>query len=217
MEQAYRTGRGWWPGAVVSVEIHNRACLVVAELPCQVNPDNLAIRIADLVKDGKVQGMRGHARRDLRAHRSAPGHRAQARRRSQGGARQPLQAHAAAGKLSANMLALVDGVPRTLSLDAFVHHWVTRRMEVVVSGAPGTASSRRGGGARSLRGLLKALDAPGRGHRPDPPLPTVEEAAATSGAAGSTRRRPGDPQRAAAAPGRPGTPEDPGPARSCGG
>ncbi|NED84809.1 DNA gyrase subunit A, partial [Streptomyces sp. SID11233] len=33
---------------------------------------------------------------------------------------------------SANMLALVDGVPRTLSLDAFIRHWVTHQIEVIV-------------------------------------------------------------------------------------
>ena len=33
---------------------------------------------------------------------------------------------------SANMLALVDGVPRTLSLDGFVHHWVKHQIDVIV-------------------------------------------------------------------------------------
>ena len=33
---------------------------------------------------------------------------------------------------SANMLAIVDGVPRTLSLDAFVRHWVDHQMDVIV-------------------------------------------------------------------------------------
>jgi DNA gyrase subunit A len=63
--------------------------------------------------DGKV-GHRRHPRRVLGAHRAAPRHRAQARRRRQGRAQQPLQAHPAAGHLRRNMLALVDGVPRTL-------------------------------------------------------------------------------------------------------
>ncbi len=43
--------------AVVNVEIHGRTCLVVTELPYQANPDNLAIKIAELIKDGRVTGI----------------------------------------------------------------------------------------------------------------------------------------------------------------
>lgn len=59
IEEAYRTGRGSITmRAVVEVEeIQNRQCLVVTELPYQVNPDNLAQKIADLVKDGKIGGI----------------------------------------------------------------------------------------------------------------------------------------------------------------
>ena len=59
IQDAYRTGRGSITmRAVVTVEeIQNRTCLVVTELPYQVNPDNLAIKIADLVKDAKVTGI----------------------------------------------------------------------------------------------------------------------------------------------------------------
>src|SRR5690606_32400308 len=59
IEDAYRTGRGSITmRAVVTVEeIQNRQCLVVTELPYQVNPDNLAAKIAELVRDGKVAGI----------------------------------------------------------------------------------------------------------------------------------------------------------------
>ncbi|OEV25540.1 hypothetical protein AN219_25645, partial [Streptomyces nanshensis] len=59
IEEAYRTGRGSITmRAVVEVEeIHGRQCLVVTELPYQVNPDNLALKIADLVKDGRIGGI----------------------------------------------------------------------------------------------------------------------------------------------------------------
>jgi len=59
IEQAYRTGRGSVTmRAVVEVEeINKRTCLVVTELPYQVNPDNLALKIAELVKDGKIKGI----------------------------------------------------------------------------------------------------------------------------------------------------------------
>ncbi|MDN5791197.1 MAG: DNA gyrase subunit A, partial [Micrococcales bacterium] len=59
IEDAYRTGRGSIiMRAVVEVEeIQGRTCLVVTELPYQVNPDLLAVKIADLVKDGKIAGI----------------------------------------------------------------------------------------------------------------------------------------------------------------
>ncbi len=59
IEDAYRTGRGSViMRAVVEVEeIHGRQCLVVTELPYQVNPDTLAQKIAELVKDAKVGGI----------------------------------------------------------------------------------------------------------------------------------------------------------------
>src|SRR5690606_17021724 len=59
IQEAYRTGRGSITmRAVVNVEeIQGRTCLVVTELPYQVNPENLAIKIADLVKEGRIQGI----------------------------------------------------------------------------------------------------------------------------------------------------------------
>ena len=59
IEQAYRTGRGSIvQRAIVNVEeINSRVCLVVTELPYQVNPDNLAAKIAGLVKDGQIEGI----------------------------------------------------------------------------------------------------------------------------------------------------------------
>ena len=59
IEDAYRTGRGSITmRAIVNVEeINKRTCLVVTELPYQVNPDNLALKIAELVKDGKIKGI----------------------------------------------------------------------------------------------------------------------------------------------------------------
>ena len=69
IEEAYRTGRGSITmRAIVEVEeIQGRICLVVTELPYQVNPDTLAKKIADLVRENKVTGHRGHPRRDVAA------------------------------------------------------------------------------------------------------------------------------------------------------
>jgi DNA gyrase subunit A len=133
IEDAYRTGRGSITmRAVVSVEeIQNRICLVVTELPYMVNPDNLASKIADLVNDGRIQGIA-----DIRDETSGrTGQRLVIVLKRDAVAKvvlnnlykhTPLQEN-----FSANMLALVDEVPRTLSVDAFVRHWTTHQIEVV--------------------------------------------------------------------------------------
>ncbi|HLS01136.1 MAG TPA: DNA gyrase subunit A, partial [Beutenbergiaceae bacterium] len=59
IQQAYRTGRGSITmRAVIEVEeIQGRNCLVITELPYQVNPDNLATKIAELTREGRIQGI----------------------------------------------------------------------------------------------------------------------------------------------------------------
>ena len=157
---AYTTGRGSITmRAVVNVEeIHNRTCLVVTELPYQVNPDNLAQRIAELVKEGKLTGIA-----DIRDETSGrTGQRLVIVLKKDAVAKvvlnnlykmTPLQEN-----FGANMLALVDGVPRTLSLDGFIRHWVEHQIEVIVRRTQfrlRKAEER----AHILRGYLKALDA----------------------------------------------------------
>ena len=99
IEDAYRTGRGSVRmRAVVTVEedSRGRVQLVVTELPYQVNPDNLAESIAEAVKDGRLAGHQRDRRRVQRPRRPPAGHHAAPRRRRQGRAEQPLQAHPAA-------------------------------------------------------------------------------------------------------------------------
>lgn len=160
IEDAYRTGRGSITmRAIVNVEeIQNRQCLVVTELPYQVNPDNLAQKIADLVKDGKVAGIA-----DVRDETSSrTGQRLVVVLKRDAVAKvvlNNLYKHTdLQTNFGANMLALVDGVPRTLSIDAFIRHWVTHQVEVIVRRTRfrlRKAEER----AHILRGLLKALDA----------------------------------------------------------
>ncbi|MFB8037463.1 DNA gyrase subunit A [Streptomyces sp. NPDC056004] len=160
IEEAYRTGRGSITmRAVVAVEeIQNRQCLVVTELPYQTNPDNLAQKIADLVKDGKVGGIA-----DVRDETSSrTGQRLVVVLKRDAVAKvvlNNLYKHTdLQTNFGANMLALVDGVPRTLSIDAFIRHWVTHQIEVIVRRTKfrlRKAEER----AHILRGLLKALDA----------------------------------------------------------
>ncbi len=160
IEAAYRTGRGSITmRAIVNVEeIHNRTCLVVTELPYQVNPDNLAEKIADLVKLQKLTGIA-----DIRDETSGrTGQRLVIVLKKDAVAKvvlnnlfkmTPLQEN-----FSANMLAIVDGVPRTLSLDGFVKEWVNHQVQVIVRRTEfrlKKAEER----AHILRGYLKALDA----------------------------------------------------------
>ncbi|WP_026535916.1 DNA gyrase subunit A [Arthrobacter sp. H14] len=160
IEDAYRTGRGSITmRAVVSVEeIQGRTCLVVTELPYQANPDNLAIKIAELVKDGKVQGIA-----DLRDETSGrTGQRLVVVLKRDAVAKvvlNNLYKHTQLQEnFSANMLAIVDDVPRTLSLDAFIRHWVIHQMEVIVRRTRYRLRKAEEA-AHILRGYLKALDA----------------------------------------------------------
>ncbi|MBG6183617.1 DNA gyrase subunit A [Arthrobacter sp. CAN_A214] len=160
IEDAYRTGRGSITmRAVVNVEeIQNRTCLVVTELPYQANPDNLAIKIADLVKDGKISGIA-----DLRDETSGrTGQRLVVVLKRDAVAKvvlNNLYKHTQLqDNFSANMLAIVDDVPRTLSLDAFIRHWVTHQLEVIVRRTRYRLRKAEEA-AHILRGYLKALDA----------------------------------------------------------
>ena len=160
IEDAYRTGRGSITmRAVVNVEeLHGRTCLVVTELPYQVNPDNLALKIAELVKEGKLTGIA-----DIRDETSGrTGQRLVVVLKKDAVARVVLNNLYKYTQLQenfgANMLALVDGVPRTLSLDGFISHLITHQIEIIVRRTQyrlKKAEER----AHILRGYLKALDA----------------------------------------------------------
>jgi DNA gyrase subunit A len=157
---AYRTGRGSITmRAVVAVEeIQGRVCLVVTELPYQVNPDNLAIKIAELVKDGKLGGVA-----DIRDETSGrTGQRLVIVLKRDAVAKvvlNNLYKHTQLQEnFGANMLAIVDGIPRTLALDGFISAWVDHQIDVIVRRTQyrlNEAEAR----AHILRGYLKALDA----------------------------------------------------------
>ncbi|GAA2721112.1 DNA gyrase subunit A [Cellulomonas aerilata] len=177
IEEAYRTGRGSITmRAVVNVEeIQGRICLVITELPFQVNPDNLATKIADLVKEGRMQGIA-----DIRDETSGrTGQRLVIVLKRDAVAKVVLNNLYKNTQLqenfSANMLALVDDVPRTLSIDAFVRHWVSHQLDVIVRRSRfrlREAEER----AHIQRGYLKALDALDEVIALIRRTPTVEEA-----------------------------------------
>ena len=160
IESAYRTGRGSITmRAVVQVEeINKRTCLVVTELPYQVNPDNLALKIAELVKDGKIKGIA-----DVRDEGNERlGQRLVVVLQNSAIPKVVLNNLYKQTQLQdtfgANMLALVDGVPRTLRLDEFIKYYIDHQVEVIVRRTKYrlVEKERR---AHILQGYLKALDA----------------------------------------------------------
>ena len=160
IEQAYRTGRGSiTQRAVIEVDedAKGRTNLVITELPYMVNPDNLALKIAELADSGKVQGIS-----DVRDDTSdRTGQRLVVVLKRDAVARVVLNNLLKHTELqtnfSANMLALVDGVPRTLTIDQFISNWVTHQIDVIRRRTEfrlAEAEKR----AHVLRGLVKALD-----------------------------------------------------------
>ena len=160
IEEAYRTGRGSVRmRAVVQVEEDRkgRQTLVVTELPYQVNPDNLAEKIADLVKDGRLGGIA-----NIQDETSARiGQRLVIVLKRDAVAKVVLNNLYKHTQLQdtfgVNMLAIVDGVPRTLRLDEIVRYYVAHQVEVIVRR---TRYQLRKAEERAhvLAGLLIALD-----------------------------------------------------------
>jgi DNA gyrase subunit A len=160
IQDAYRTGRGSITmRAVVNVEeLQGRTCLVVTELPYQVNPDNLALKIADLVKEGKVGGIA-----DIRDETSGrTGQRLVIVLKRDAVAKvvlNNLYKHTQLqDNFGANMLAIVDGIPRTLPIDGFISYWIEHQLDVIVR-RTGFRLRKAEERMHILRAYLKALDA----------------------------------------------------------
>ncbi|MBR6459952.1 MAG: DNA gyrase subunit A [Actinomycetaceae bacterium] len=159
IEEMYRTGHGTiTQRAVVEVdEIGGRQCLVVSDLPYQVNPDRLLDKMVEGIKDGRLPGIA-----DIRDETSGrEGQRIVIVLKKDAVAKvvlNNLYKHTQLqNNFPANMLALVDGVPRTLSLDGFVRHWVAHQIEVIQRRTQYRLAeiNRR---LHILEGYLKALD-----------------------------------------------------------
>ncbi|MEY4319839.1 MAG: hypothetical protein RL378_943 [Actinomycetota bacterium] len=160
IDEAYRTGHGsiTMRAVVETEEIHGRTCLVITELPYQVNPDNLAMKIADLVKENKLQGIA-----DIRDESSGrTGQRLVIVLKRDAVAKVVLNNLYRQTQLQdnfgANMLAIVDGVPRTLPIDQFITYWVEHQVSVIVRRTQFRLDKAEAD-AHILRGYLKALDA----------------------------------------------------------
>jgi DNA gyrase subunit A len=159
IQDMYRTGRGsiTMRGVVSVEELQGRTCLVITELPYQVNPDNLADKIATMVKEGRMSGIA-----DIQDHSSGrTGQRLVIVLKRDAVPKvvlNNLYKHTELQQnFGANMLALVDGVPRTLALDGFISAWIEHQLEVIQR-RTAYRLRKAEADAHILRGYLKALD-----------------------------------------------------------
>ena len=161
IDNMYRTGRGSVTmRGIVDIEEDSKGgfSLVVKELPYQVNPDNLAEKIADLAISGRVQGIA-----DVNDESSSRvGRRLVVKLKRDAVARvvlNNLYKHTELqSNFSANMLAIVDDVPRTLTLDGFISNWIHHQVEVIQRRTQYLLDEAEAK-AHIFRGLVKALDA----------------------------------------------------------
>ncbi|WP_067532514.1 DNA gyrase subunit A [Nocardia crassostreae] len=160
IHDAYTTGRGSIKmRGVVEIEedTRGRTTIVITELPYQVNTDNFINAIAEQVKDGKIAGVS-----DIHDESSdRVGMRIVVTVKRDAVAKVVLNNLYKHTQLQtsfgANMLSIVDGVPRTLRLDQMIRLYVTHQLEVIVRRTKyllRKAEER----AHILRGLVKALD-----------------------------------------------------------
>ncbi|MBB0997889.1 DNA gyrase subunit A [Dietzia kunjamensis] len=160
IRDAYTTGRGSirMRGKTSIEEEGNRTVIVITELPYEVNPDNMILSIAEQLRDGKIAGI---SKIDDESS-DRVGLRIVVTLKRDAVAKVVLNNLYKHSQLQtsfgANMLSIVDGVPRTLAINHLVRLYVTHQIEVVVRRTQyllDEAEKR----AHILRGLVKALDA----------------------------------------------------------
>lgn len=159
LRAAYATGRG---RITVQAKTHieemtrNRSRIVITELPYQVNKTSLIERIAKLVRDGKLEGIV-----DLRDESDRRGMRIAIELTRTVNAKDMLEKLYKATPLRStfgiNMVALVDGVPRLLSLKKILEYYLEHRQEIVTRRTRYELEQARNR-AHILEGLLIALD-----------------------------------------------------------
>lgn len=159
IKEAYTTGRGSIRmRGVTSIEQEgNRQSIVITELPYQVNPDRMIANIADQVKDGRLAGIASiDDESDLKW-----GMRIVVKLKRDAVPRVVLNNLYKHSQLQtsfgANMLSIVDGVPRTLRIDQMVRLYVDHQIEVIVRRTQFRLDEKEKR-AHILRGLVKALD-----------------------------------------------------------
>ncbi len=129
---AYATGRGKIRiRAVANIEeIKNRSRIVVKEIPYQVNKSNLIIKIADLVKEKKIEGIS-----DIRDESNMNGIRIVIELRRDANPNVILNQLYKLTQMQTTFgiinLALVNGVPKVLTLKELIRHYIDHQKEVV--------------------------------------------------------------------------------------
>ena len=210
INDTYTTGRGSirMRGVVeIEEDSRGRTAIVITELPYQVNHDNFITSIAEQVRDGKLAGIaniedQGSDRVGIRIVVELK--RDAVAKVVLNNLYKHTQLQTSFG---ANMLSIVDGVPRTLRLDQLIRHYVDHQLDVIVRRT--TYRLRKANErAHILRGLVKALDALDEVIALIRASETVDVARAGPDRAARHRRDPGpgDPRHAVAPAGRPGTP-----------
>ena len=155
---AYRTGRGSIKVRAVAEidEVGRDTRIVVSEFPYEVSVESIEEKIYDLVKSGEIEGIAAvqndsagrKARLVIRLKRDANANVI---------VNQLYKNTALQTTFAVNMLALVDGVPRTLNLAQVLTHYVAHQVEVVTRRTRfrlAKAEAR----AHIVEGLLKAID-----------------------------------------------------------
>jgi DNA gyrase subunit A len=162
IREAYETGRGRVRvRALAHIEplSHGKEAIIVTELPYQVKkggPGGLVEKIADLVREKKIPEIS-----DLRDESDRNGMRLVIELKRDALPKvvlnklykhTPMQS-----TFGVNMVALVEGVPRTLNLREVIHHYVQHQREVIVRRTKHELSQKE---ARRhvLEGLLVAID-----------------------------------------------------------
>jgi DNA gyrase subunit A len=155
---AFRTGRG-------SVKLRARAeieegqnneRIVVTEIPYQTSVEGISEKIAELANAGVLEGIReirderarGETRLVIELKRDAPGNVILNNLYKH----TPLQT-----SFAVNMVALVDGVPRTLTLRDALGHYVAHQIDVVTRRSEFRLDKARRR-AHIVEGFLRALD-----------------------------------------------------------
>jgi DNA gyrase subunit A len=158
IRQAYSTGRGriiLRGKAFIEDTTRNRQHIVITEIPYQLNKTTLIERIATLAREGKLDEIS-----DLRDESDRDGMRITIELKRTAHPRKvlnqlykytPLQS-----TFGAQLLALVDGEPRLLSLKRALHHYVEHRLDVITRRSQFELAKARER-AHILEGLLIAL------------------------------------------------------------
>ena len=184
LRAAYAMGRG---RIIVQAKTHieemtrNRSRIVITELPYQVNKTNLIERIAKLVRDGRLEGIV-----DLRDESDRRGMRIAIELTRTVDAKAMLEQLYKSTPLrttfGVNMVALVDGVPRLLSLKKTLEHYLEHRREIVTRRSKCELEQAKHR-AHVLDGLLTALD------HLDEVIETIRQSRRTDTARNNLRRR----------------------------